>query len=37
VNLRESQTTCVNGYEGRNARDVLEDMRKLIKEVEAGK
>ena len=37
VDLLEAQTARVNGYQGRNARDVLKDMRTAIKEVEAGK
>lgn len=37
ADLLEAQSARINGYEGRNARDVLKDMRTAIKEVEAGK
>lgn len=37
ADLLEAQSAHINGYQGRNARDVLSDMRAAIKEVEAGK
>lgn len=36
VDLLEAQTARINGYQGRNARDVLKDMRTAIQEVETG-
>ena len=34
--LLAAQTDRANGYQGRNARDVLADMEKAVAEVEAG-
>ena len=36
ADLLEAQTERIDGYEGRNARDVLADMKRAIAEVEAG-
>jgi len=36
ADLLEAQTDRLNGYQGRNARDVLRDMEEAIAEVEAG-
>ena len=36
VDLLEAHTARINGYQGRNARDVLKDMRAAIQEVETG-
>ena len=33
--LLEAQTDRLNGYQGRNARDVLADMERVIREAEA--
>lgn len=35
VDLLEAQSARMNGYQGRNAREVLKDMRTAITEVEA--
>jgi DNA-damage-inducible protein J len=35
ANLLEAQADRANGYQGRNARDVLRDMEQAIAEVEA--
>lgn len=35
ADLLEAQTDRLNGYQGRNARDVLHDMEQAIAEVEA--
>ena len=35
ADLLEAQTDRLNGYQGRNARDVLRDMEQAISEVEA--
>ena len=35
ADLLEAQTDRLNGYQGRNARDVLRDMEQAIAEVEA--
>ena len=34
ANLLEAQTERLNGYQGRNARDILRDMEQAIAEVE---
>lgn len=36
ADLLEAQTDRLNGYKGRNARDVLRDMEQATAEVEAG-
>lgn len=36
ADLLEAQSDRLNGYKGRNARDVLRDMEQAIAEVEAG-
>lgn len=36
ADLLEAQAARINGYQGRDARDVAEDMRRAITEVEAG-
>lgn len=36
MDLLEAQTARISGVQGRNARDVLKDMRTVIKEIEAG-
>jgi len=36
ADLLEAQIDRMNGYEGRNTRDVLRDMEQAIAEVEAG-
>lgn len=36
ADLLEAQTERMNGYEGRNARDVLADMKQAIAEVESS-
>ena len=36
ADLLEAQSDRLNGYKGRNARDILRDMEQAIAEVEAG-
>ena len=36
ADLLEAQSDRLNGYKGRNARDVLRDMEQAIAEVEVG-
>ena len=36
ADLLEAQTERMDGYEGRNARDVLADMKRAVAEVKAG-
>lgn len=36
ADLLEAQTERMNGYQGRNARDILADMKQTIAEVEAS-
>lgn len=36
ADLLEAQTERIDGYEGRNARDVLADMKRAIAEVEVN-
>ena len=35
ADLLEAQTTRMNGFQGRNARDIVKDMRAAIAEVES--
>lgn len=34
--LLEAQTDRLNGYQGRNAREVLADMKRVVEEAETG-